>query len=216
MSQKIYCISGLGADEQVFSKLQLPGTELIFLKWLIPHKEELISSYAKRMFEQVKDESPVMIGVSFGGIICIEIANLFPVQKLFLISTIKTKYERPLWMEGMVRLQLNQLINPNFSIVFYPIEDFFLGANKKEEKKLTASFRKNTDSFYLKWSIAQIVNWKNVTIPPNITHIHGTKDRIFPCRKVQADHLIHQGSHFMIYSKADEISSIINHELDRT
>ena len=92
MSQRVYCISGLGANEQVFSKLQLPGTELIFLKWLVPHKEELITSYAKRMFEQVKDEHPVMMGVSFGGIICIEIANLFPVQKLFLISTIKRRF----------------------------------------------------------------------------------------------------------------------------
>ncbi len=184
MSQRIYCISGLGADEQVFSKLHLLDTELIFLKWLVPQKEELITSYAKRMFEQVKDEHPVMMGVSFGGIISIEIANLFQVSKLFLISSIKTKHERPIWMEGVGRLQLNQLINPKFSTLFYPVEDFFLGAQQKDEKKLTATFRKNTDSYYLKWSIDQIVKWKNVTIPPNITHIHGTKDRIFPIKKV--------------------------------
>ncbi len=134
MSQRIYCISGLGADEQIFSKLQLPGVELIFMKWLIPHKDELIALYAKRMFEQVIDEYPLMMGVSFGGIICIEIANLFPIQKLFLISSIKTKYQRPFWMEGMGRLQLNQLINPKFTTTFYPIEDFSSAHRRKMKK----------------------------------------------------------------------------------
>jgi hypothetical protein len=33
MSQRIYCISGLGANEKVFSRLQLPGYELVHNAW---------------------------------------------------------------------------------------------------------------------------------------------------------------------------------------
>jgi len=112
MNRRVYCISGLGASEQVFSKLNLPGTELIVLKWLIPKQHESFADYSRRMFEQVAEENPVLMGVSFGGMTCIEMAKQFPIQKLILISSIKTKQELPLWMQGTGTLQLHRLVRP--------------------------------------------------------------------------------------------------------
>lgn len=213
MSQKIYCVSGLAADEKLFSKLHLPGTELIFLPWLLPKPQEALADYARRMFEQVAEENPVMLGLSFGGMTCIEIAKQFPVKKLFLISSIKTKQELPLWMKGTMKLRLHQFIRPRPHPFLYPLENFFLGVETAEERKLANSFRKQVQQDYLQWAIHQIVSWKNVTIPENITQIHGTRDKIFPLRYVKPDFIIEQGSHFMVYNKAEAISSIISREL---
>lgn len=214
MSRRVYCISGLGASGQVFSRLHIPGTELIVLKWLVPEQHESFAAYSRRMFSQVTDHNPVMIGVSFGGMTCIEIANQFPLKKLLLISSVKTKAELPLWMKVTGKLHLHHLLQPRPHPFLYPVENFFLGAGSKEEKLIANSFRKEVNRQYLQWAIHQIVSWKNVTIPSNITHIHGTGDRLFPFRNIKADYTIRQGGHFMVYNKAAEISTIIQRELE--
>jgi pimeloyl-ACP methyl ester carboxylesterase len=208
--QTIYCISGLGADEQIFSKLQLTNYRLVFLKWLIPNPSETISSYATRMYAQVPAQNPVMMGVSFGGIICIEIAKLYPVKQLFLLSSVKTKHEMPWWLRLVGKLRLHKILRPKPHPLIYPIEDFFLGAVTKEEKQMAKHFRETVQPTYLQWAIHQIVNWQNVTIPPNVIHIHGTRDRVFPYSHVNASHYIKGGKHFMVYGKAEEISKLIN------
>jgi pimeloyl-ACP methyl ester carboxylesterase len=208
--QTIYCISGLGADEQIFSKLQLTNYKLVFLQWLVPHKTETISSYAVRMYAQVPEQNPVMMGVSFGGIICLEIAKLYPVQQLFLLSSVKTKHEMPWWLRLVGKLKLHKILRPRPHPLIYPVEDFFLGAVDKEEKQMAKQFRKTVNPIYLQWAIDQIVNWQNVTIPPNVLHIHGTKDRVFPHRYVNANYFVKGGRHFMVYGKAKEISRLIN------
>jgi hypothetical protein len=106
------------------------------------------------------------------------------------------------------------LVRPRPHPILYPIENFFLGAESKEDKQIANAFRKEVNPEYLQWAIHQIVSWKNVTIPQNYIHIHGTGDRLFPIRNVKADYVIRKGGHFMVYNKAPEISAIINRELE--
>ena len=214
MSQTIYCISGLGADEQIFSNLQLPGYELVCLQWLQPERQESFADYAKRMYAQMKDTSPIILGVSFGGMLGIEIAKQFPVKKLVLISSVKIKTERPWWMQAAGKLKLHQLVRARPHPLLYPIENYFLGVKEKKEVELAIHFRKTVDRDYLQWAIHNIVTYSNVTIPANILHIHGTADKLFPLRNVNAHYKIKGGGHFMVYNRADEISRILCSELE--
>src|SRR5258705_1104375 len=95
----IYCISGLGADEKVFINLQMKGHEMKYIPWLRPNKKERLDAYAKRMAEYIKHDSPVLLGVSFGGMMGIEIAKQMRLQKLIIISSIKSDNELPRWMK---------------------------------------------------------------------------------------------------------------------
>ncbi len=105
----IYCISGFGADERVFSKLNLPGYNIHYIKWNIPEKNESLHAYAKRLIEQIHHVNPILIGLSFGGMMCIEIARQFPVEKIILISSIKSFQERPFWMKLSGKLRVNKI-----------------------------------------------------------------------------------------------------------
>ena len=60
---KIYFISGLGADKRVFSFLDLSFCDPVFIEWIPPLKKESLKEYALRLREQIKDESPVIIGI---------------------------------------------------------------------------------------------------------------------------------------------------------
>lgn len=69
----IYCVSGLGADERVFQKLKFQGYQPVHICWVEPNLEESIAEYAKRLTIQIKSERPILIGLSFGGIMAVEI-----------------------------------------------------------------------------------------------------------------------------------------------
>ena len=43
----------------------------------------------------------------------------------------------------------------------------------------------------------------------NLVQIHGTKDHIFPSRKLKANYTINNTGHFMIISHARKVSEII-------
>ena len=95
----IYCISGLGADDRAFSKLEINNYSLKVIPWLEPHKKETIQHYAKRMRAGIDSDNPILMGLSFGGMVCIEIAKQIPVQKIIIISSIKSFLELPQWMK---------------------------------------------------------------------------------------------------------------------
>lgn len=67
-----------------------------------------------------------------------------------------------------------------------------------------------TDSKFLKWAIGIILPWNNQTRPKNLYQIHGTNDKIFPIKKVEPDFKIKNGTHFMVYQNAEEISTLLN------
>ena len=210
----VYCISGLGADERVFSKLELSGCHLHFIKWILPNKNEKIENYALRLSEQVNHPQPVLIGVSFGGMMAVEIAKIIPCSKIFLISSIKTADELPGWIKLCAALKLNKLIPfKRKGDLFNPVEFYFLGPETPNEKDLMKEFRNNTDEKYVYWAIDKILHWKNKTIPSNLIHLLGDRDKFFSTKNSRPDYIIRTGTHFMVYNRAAEVSAIIQKHL---
>jgi pimeloyl-ACP methyl ester carboxylesterase len=207
----IYCISGLGADERAFSKLTIEGYRLHVIQWLKPFAKETIEQYAARMRETIADENPVLMGLSFGGMICAEIAKQITVEKIILISSVKSLHELPGWMGVVAKLRLNKMVPLKRTSKFSEqIQDFFLGISTPEEKAIVAVSRKKDNREYIYWAVNQVINWKNNWQHQAIFHIHGDKDKIFPVKKVNATYIIKNAGHFMIMNRADEVSGYIN------
>ena len=205
----IYCISGLGADERAFSRLKVDGYKFEYLPWLIPVANETIEAYANRMKENIVDECPVLMGLSFGGMMCIEISKLVPVDKVILISSIKSSNELPSWMKAASILRLNKILPMRPYKIIEPIQNNFLGVNNAEEIEMVRNYRKNASPQYLDWSINEVLNWRNNWQPPKLFHIHGDADKIFPINKLVPTHVIKNGGHFMIMNKAEEVNAAL-------
>lgn len=211
----IYCISGLGADEKLFSKLTIDGYELKHIHWLIPQPTESLHDYVVRMKLEINEDNPILMGLSFGGMISIEIAKLIPVKKIFLISSIKTSKELPIWLKTIAKLKLNNLFPLRSLKVYSPIQNYMLGLINQEEKRLAAGYRKNVNQTYLTWAVHQAINWESEEIPSEIHHIHGTDDHIFPIKNIVPTLKIEKAGHFMIMNKAFQISQYINSQLQK-
>ena len=206
----IYCISGFGADERVFSKINFQNNDVHFIQWIDPLKNESIEGYTKRMSEQIHHCNPILFGLSFGGIISIEIAKIIPVEKIIIISSIKTFHEMPIWMRLTGKLKLDKIFPLKTFRFIEPIENYNLGIENKDEFKLVEQYRNAISQQYTNWSIHQILNWKNVWKPKNISHIHGGKDHMFPIKNIKADYIIHDGGHFMIMNRSEKVNIIID------
>lgn len=206
----IYCISGLGADHQIFDHLKLPDEiALKHIRWIKPLPQENLQSYAERMADRIKDDNPILMGVSFGGMMSIEISKIRNVRKIILISSIKSTYERPLYFKIVAGTRINRLVSLKPRGLIERVENYNLGVRTDADKTLAHSYRKKYDANYVDWAIERIVHWKNKDYPSNIFHIHGSKDHIFPIKYVQPSKVIQGGGHLMVYNKPDEVSDAI-------
>ncbi len=212
----IYCISGLGVDERAFSHLRIDGYRLQVIQWLEPIDRETLYHYAKRMREEIDTDNPILMGLSFGGMMCIEIAKQIPVSKIIIISSIKSSLELPTWMKTVAWLKLNKIIPVGSSKLTEPIQNRMLGISSREEKTIAAQYRKNANKKYVTWAVKQAINWKNDWEHPRIYHIHGDNDKMFPISKIKPTYTVKDAGHFMIMNRAEEVSECINDILKTT
>lgn len=106
-------------------------------------------------------------------------------------------------------IRLNKLAPSKQQNWMTPIENYFLGADGEDEKRIAREFRKNIDPVYLHWAIDKVVNWQNEVLPDSLFHLHGTSDKTFPIKNINATHVIDGGNHFMVMNKAREVSGIL-------
>ena len=207
--KQIFILSGLGTDERVFKHIEFPGCQTTYIKWIEPLDKETLAAYAKRLTQQITANSPVLVGLSFGGIVATEISKLIATEKLILIASVKTRKEIPFFFRISGKLNLHKLMPSKFFTEGSFISNWLFGIETESDKKLLSEILHDTDPMFFKWAINEIVKWDNAIKAPNITHIHGTADRIFPYRFVQADHTIKNGGHFMTVNRSAEINSIL-------
>lgn len=212
MKKHIYFVPGTAANSKIFERLKFPSDkfELHYLEWLIPLSiNESIENYAQRLCAKVKHSNPILVGVSFGGIMVQEMSKLIPCQKIVIISSVKNKYELSKRLQFIKNSKVYRIAPIQFINSIEKLLTFFYGnktAKRIEAYRIYLSIR---DPLYLKWAIKQALYWKQEKTIPGIIHIHGDKDPIFPITSITSCSTIKGGSHVMILTKAKIISSIL-------
>ena len=213
LTKKLYIFSGLGADESVFQKLDFSDYSVTYIQWVIPQSKETIEDYAARLIDQIPTTKPTLIGLSFGGIMAIEVAKQIDVEEVIIISSVKTKNELPSYYRFAGKLGLHKLLPPSFLKRSNFITNWFFGTSSTFDKQLLKQILIDTNPQFLKWAMDKIVHWKNETVLSNIYHIHGTNDRILPFRNVYCDMTIKNGGHLMVLNKSEELNSVLRLKL---
>lgn len=207
---------GLAAGPEIFYKLSLDPTlyELHYLKWKKPlGMEEPITDYAKRMICEIKHKKSVLIGVSFGGIIVQEMSKFIDTEKIIIISSIKSTSELPKRYKIAGKSKIYKLFPTQIVTNFENYSRFFIGKSLEKKAKMYKKYLSVRGKDYIKWSIRNVVYWRQDTPLENIVHIHGTDDNIFPLKRIKNCIKIEHGNHSMIILKAKQISQIIHQSL---
>lgn len=209
--QKIYLVSGLGADERVFVNIKIPHSEIIHLRWEIPLRNESISNYAKRLINQIDlNHNVILIGVSFGGLIAQEIAKLIEVKQVIIVSSVKSEKEYQWQFRLLNWCKVYRFIPSNILIWSNLLTaDYYFGIRTKTESTLLKCIIRDTDIVFMQWAINAIITWSNDNPHASLYHIHGTNDKIFPSNNLKKYIPIEDGVHFMIYNRAEQINHIL-------
>ena len=205
--KNLFLLSGLGADRRVFDYLNLPGHNLHHVNWVQPIRGETISDYAGRLASQIHGDNPILIGVSFGGMIALEIASIVKVEMVILVSSVRSPIAIPRYFKLMARLNFYKLIRPKPIRSASTIMFWLFGVDKKEHKLLLSAIMADTDETFFAWAVESIPSWRGNTPSCKVIQIHGTRDRILTFRT--ADYAVPRGGHLMIVTHAQEISRIL-------
>jgi esterase/lipase len=213
----IYFVPGLAAGPEIFENLSLSPElyDFYYLSWKKPLAlEESISNYAMRMSEEIKHENPVLVGVSFGGIMVQEMSRFIDTKKVIIISSVKNTEELPKRFKIANFTKVYKLFPAKLVANFEDYAKYFLGKSLKKRAEIYKKYLSVRSSKYLHWSIYNVLNWKQTDdMNNNLVHIHGTKDKVFPLKRISNSIEIEGGTHVMILTKAKVITKHIHESL---
>lgn len=202
----LYIFSGLSADHRVFQKMDFSNHKVTFIEWIAPKTNEQISDYALRLTSQITSEKPILIGLSFGGMIAVEVAKHIVVEKVILIASAKEKSEIPLYYRVLGKLKIDTFIPAKLLSTPNAVLNWAFGVKTKSNKRLLAKIIRETNPQFLKWAIRKIITWNPTISINNVVHIHGTNDKILPIRNIENPIKILGGGHFMTMNQPDKLS----------
>jgi hypothetical protein len=209
----IYFVSGLAANSKIFEHIHLDINlyECHFIEWKIPvSKDESIEGYAQRMCKEITHKKPVLIGVSFGGIMVQEMSKLIACDKVIIISSVKTNLEFPKRLKLAAATKAYKLFPAKFIENLDAYVDYFLGDYQQKKIDAYKKYMSVRNADYLHWAIHNVLHWRQTETTPNVFHIHGTNDGVFPSKNINNCIKIEDGTHAMVLTKAKRITSEID------
>ena len=141
--------------------------------------------------------------------LAMEIAKKLELNKVLLISSIKTKSEAPeshLWYR---RIPLYKILPAGLFPKLGVFVKFAFGKMNKADQWLFVDMLEKTPPHFAKWALGAILHWDNQTIPQNVFHIHGNRDLVFPYRRLKGARILEGGSHIMVLNRPAEINAWI-------
>lgn len=199
----VYFMPGLAASTTIFERIELPEDvfEMHLLEWEIPFDGESLPDYAKRITQNIKHQNPVLIGVSFGGILVQEMAKHITARKVIIISSVKSNAEFPRRMKIAKTTKAYKLIPMRLILNVENLAKFSFGEKINKRLKLYEKFLSVRDIRYLDWAVEQVILWDRTKIDENVIHIHGDQDEVFPIKYITNCKVVKGGTHIMILNK---------------
>lgn len=199
----VYTMPGLAASSSIFERIILPDDifETVLLEWEIPFDKETLPDYAKRIAIKIQHQNPVLIGVSFGGILVQEMAKCIETRKVIIISSVKTNLEFPRRMKVAKTTKAYKLIPTNLLANVESLTKFSFGFKIDQRLKLYEKFLRVRDKRYLDWAVEQVILWERTVADEKVIHIHGDEDDVFPIKNIKNCIVVKGGTHIMILAK---------------
>lgn len=200
----VYFMPGMAANPSIFKHIKLPEDqfEQHLLEWFVPEKDMSLSDYALKMTASIKHENPILLGVSFGGMLVQEMASHIATKKVIVVSSVTDESQLPKRMLFAKYTKIHKLLPTGLVNNVEFLAKYAFGETVPKRLELYEEYLSIKDKYYLDWSIDQIVNWKQSYCPECMVHIHGEKDNVFPIGNIKNCIPVKNGTHTMIIHRA--------------
>ncbi len=195
---------GMAANSSIFEAIKLSENQFVThtLEWFVPEKGMSLYDYAEKMCEKIQEPNPVLLGVSFGGMLVQEMAKIIPTRKVIVVSSVKSKHELPKRMIFAKYTKVHKLLPTGLVNNVELLAKYAFGETVTKRLHLYEKYLSIRDKYYIDWSIDQIVNWDQDVPADDIVHIQGERDAVFPIANITDCIIVKNGTHTMIIHRA--------------
>lgn len=209
----IYCFPSQGADKRIFDSINFDTAfDIQIVEYGTPEKGMSMESFAKQLSGQIDTSKPfILLGISLGGMICIELSEMINPEKTIIISSAKNKNELPFRYKFQKVIPIYKILGGRTLLAGAQILQPIVEPDRNKNKKTFKSMLASKNPLYIKRTIGLIINWNRDSNSKKVYHIHGKKDHTLPYRNISNPYFsINKGSHMITLTRADEISVVIN------
>jgi pimeloyl-ACP methyl ester carboxylesterase len=217
---RLVLFAGLGADHRLFHRQNAALRASVEVPaWIHPLPRERINDYAARIAPTIRSRPPYFLGgVSFGGMVAMEVAQHVSCQGVILISSCRSCRAIPLWQRFIARplaravpAHVQKWVDLHVPGALRP-----LGKCTPADRSLVLHMIRDTPAAFLRWSLREALRWRGVNdLPVPIHHIHGRRDRTIPCPRDGVDQFIPDGGHLIALTHADAVNAFIDARIKR-
>ena len=210
---RLVLLPGLGADEQLFAPQRKAFPALEVPAWLDPAAGETLPAFAARMAGQVEGGPDLVLGgVSFGGMVALEMARLLKPRAVVLIASCRSGAVIRSHMRALAHVGCRlptRLMRP--SPAAWPLIAWGFGVKTAEARGLIRHFLETRSPAFVQWGLRGLLGWRPDQGPPcPVFHIHGGADRLIPAARVSPNRVVPGAGHLMNVTHADEVNAFLS------
>lgn len=203
----IYLIPGMTVEYPVYSRILPLLPNAFVVDPIPPEPRESLVNYASRMAKLIPSNS-FIAGVSFGGLVALEMARILRPRGCILISSIRHHRELPPWFRichvfgGSRSSLLLQMIGTFAS---------WVPKSVRTSSTLRATKLAGSSGNWHRWATSAVIDWRSEPAFDccPILQIHGTADTTFPIRYTHPGVTVPEGRHALPISHPTETANAI-------
>lgn len=212
----IILLPGLGLDERLYASQKIEFPQIQVPTWLKPRYFETLPAYAERMAEAVNPNGPCYLGgMSFGGMVALEMSRHLDCRGCFLISSIRTREELPYWARFLAPWAW--ILPPRSDLIGVAAGTALTWTVARFLPRRWQQFcvhLSKTRAPILPWACRAVIRWNpSDPFPCPIHQIHGDHDPIMPIRNTRPDEIVTRGGHLLPLTHPFMISHYIRKKM---
>lgn len=210
--ERVILFPGMGADERLFGPQIDAGLPIEVPPLVVPERGDDMPTYAARVRDTLQLNGSYAIGgISFGGMVACEVAQLCEPKCVVLIAACRSGRSIPNYYR-MAELISRLLPSPVIQRRCVASSRLMARMEKldNEQYELIRDMSMNIPVPFLRRVGRMIINWKGPeSFPCPVRQIHGAADRIIPLRYVTPDEVVPGGKHLINLTHTGRVNPFI-------
>jgi pimeloyl-ACP methyl ester carboxylesterase len=217
---RLLLFPGIGANHLLFTKTLKAFPEAEFPAWQKPLPKESLADYAKRWAPSFSSKPTVLVGMSFGGMVALELAKwLGPKSVVLLSSCWETRAILPRFraLERVSRWVPDSLVRGGIRTLGAPIT-----ARRQKvdsaDKGLLVQMSQELDLPFARWACYSASTWRFSLSTEGkpaypLFALHGRQDPVIPLVEAAWVEVVEDGRHLLPLTHPDRVNAIIQKAL---
>ncbi len=218
---RIILFPGLGGDPRMFAQQKrVFGDDLVCPAWLTPDAGESFDDYTRRWAKLLEpeagdDRALFLGGVSFGGMVAMQMARHMNPAAVILIGSCRSRAAKP--PRWQMARRIGDMIPPRLFgrrvLAAAALWVAVLDRLDDEHRALLMTMAADSEPKLIRWSGHACADWgfdsgDHPDFPP-IHQIHGRHDAIIPLYQGDPDTVIPDGRHLIHFSHRQTVNRFI-------